>query len=119
MREAFAHDAVVVLDGTGDLGVLGAAVTTAVCGSWEHEPPCPLAPHHTRAERRGDGVHVRTLFAVDPAQEPEVRRRIESALSAGSLPASGASPAVWRLLSSAPGIVRPDEEAHAERLRGI
>ena len=33
-----------------DDGAPGAAVTVALCGHWEHPPPCPLAPHHTRAE---------------------------------------------------------------------
>ena len=28
-----------------DVQAPGAAVTVALCGHWEHEPPGPLAPH--------------------------------------------------------------------------
>jgi hypothetical protein len=52
-REAFAHDAVVELAADGDDRAPGGAITVALCGSWSHEPPCPLAPHHTAAERSG------------------------------------------------------------------
>lgn len=34
-----------------DLAAPGAAVTVALCGHWKHEPPCPLAAHHTSTTR--------------------------------------------------------------------
>lgn len=65
----------------------GAAATVALCGHWEHDPPCPLAPHHVHAERRGKGLHIRVLFVTEPENEPEVRRRIQRALAGqGQLP---------------------------------
>ena len=64
MRQLYAHDAVVRMNPTDDPSVIGAAITVALCGDWQHEPPCPLAPHHTRTERREEKVHVRTLFAT-------------------------------------------------------
>jgi hypothetical protein len=50
-RQAFAHAAVVEL--IGDDRAPGGAITVALCGSWSHDPPCPLAPHHTDALRDG------------------------------------------------------------------
>ena len=57
MRQAFAHDAVVVLDAGGDDRAPGGAITVELCGHWDHEPPCPLAAHHTGVRRtRANGV---------------------------------------------------------------
>lgn len=79
MSQAFAHEAALVMAPDGDIGAPGAAVTVALCGHWDHEPPCPLAPHHTQADRIGDRVHLRTVFAVEPGGEDEVRQRIDAA----------------------------------------
>jgi hypothetical protein len=114
-RTPFAHVAVVTMP-AGDLGAPGAAITVALCGHWEHEPPCPLAPHHTAAERAGDEVRLRTLFVVEPAREAEVRRRIGAALGAGSLVGPHGREARWDLRSSRAASVRPDETDHARRL---
>ena len=100
----------------GDLGAPGAAITVALCGHWEHEPPCPLAPHHTAAHRADGEVRLRTLFAVEPAREDEVRERIASALAAGALKGADGREARWRLLASAPAAVRPEEADHVRRL---
>ena len=106
MTQSYAHDAVLRMEPDADVGAPGAAVTTALCGHWQHEPPCPLAPHHTRAEHDGDAVRLHVLFATAPEREDEVRRRIEAALDDPR----------WRLLSAAPGVVAPAEAAHAARL---
>lgn len=105
MRETFAHDAVLMMDPGADTAAPGAAITTALCGHWEHQPPCPLAPHHTEAARRGEEVHLRILFATEPEREPDVRLRIEKALTAQ-----------WRVRSCTPSTVRPGEANHAARL---
>ncbi|MEV6110649.1 hypothetical protein AB0M28_39005 [Streptomyces sp. NPDC051940] len=117
MRQAFAHDAVVTLEEGGDERAPGAAITAALCGHWNHEPPCPLAPHHTATQRSGDEVHLRVLFATEPEAETEVRTRIETALSHGRLDAPDGPPTRWRLRSARPDAVREDETEHAERLR--
>ena len=52
---------------------------------WEHEPPCPLAPHHTAASRNGEVLRLRMLFATEPERDVEVRQRIEQALRTGWL----------------------------------
>jgi hypothetical protein len=104
MRHAYAHDAVLELAAEDDIRAPGGAITTELCGHWEHAPPCPLAPHHTAAQRRGPQVHLRILFATEPDHEAEVRTRIGRALAA------------WDVRSSGAGAVRPDEQAHAGRL---
>src|SRR3954469_24420612 len=104
MRQAYAHDAVLELAAEDDIRAPGGAITTELCGHWEHPPPCPLAPHHTSAQRRGVQVHLRILFATEPEREAEVRARIGRALAA------------WEVRSSAAGAVRQEEQAHAGRL---
>lgn len=119
MRQAFAHTAELGMPAGDDPAAVGAAITVALCGHWEHEPPCPLSPHHSHAERDGeDGetVRVRTLFAAEPDQEPEVRRRIEQALRGGEGDRPDGSTARWQLRRSEAAEVSPDELAHAERL---
>ena len=116
MRHAFAHEAVLVMQPDADLRAPGAAITVALCGHWDHQPPCPLAAHHTRAERTGDRVRVRTLFAAEPEAEQIVRQRIDQALSAGHLEGPDAVVTHWRLDTSQPSEVTAEETDHAERL---
>jgi hypothetical protein len=115
VRQAFAHDAVLLLEEGGDERAPGGAITVALCGSVSHEPPCPLAPHHTRVHRTEDGLALRLLFAAEPADEPRVRALVEEALSRGW----GDSPdgrTTWDLVESGPSAVEDAEEAHAQRL---
>ena len=112
----FAHEAILAMDGHSDPAAPGGAITVALCGSWDHDPPCPLAPHHTAAERDGDVVRLRILFAADPADEPEVRRRIAAALASSELVTPSGDTAHWQLVSAAPSEVHPGEAAHARRL---
>jgi len=115
VRQAFVHDAVLVMEPEADEGAPGASVTVALCGHWDHEPPCPLAPHHVRTEQVGDQLHVRVLFATEPEAETEVRRRIERALSGQwQFPIGFTTP--WHLRHSQPGELSPLERRHAERL---
>lgn len=119
MREAYAHESVVqMLD--GDERAPGAAITVALCGHWDHEPPCPLAPHHTGTSSIGSphehSIHVRTLFAVEPAQASEVRGLIEAALRQGELTGPDGVVTQWRLVSSESSAVTPAEADHAQRL---
>jgi hypothetical protein len=116
MRQAYAHDAVVSMDPGGDLRAPGAAITVALCGSLEHEPPCPLAAHHTWAERNGTDVRLRILFAAEPESSADVRLGIDRALRAGSFAGPGGVVTEWRLLSSSPADIAADEQDHAARL---
>ena len=113
-RQAFAHDAVLSLD--GDDRAPGGAITRALCGSWSHEPPCPLAPHHTGARRDGDEVTLRVLFAAAPDDEARVRELIGEALARGEGEDPDGARRSWRLLRAGASPVRPEERDHAERL---
>jgi len=116
VRQAYVHDAVVIMEAGGDERAPGAAITVALCGHWEHEPPCPLAPHSTSAERSGDQVRLRVLFAAEPTAEAEVRRRIDAALSGGDLTLPDGGTTRWQLRSTQPGVPRDDEAGHAGQL---
>ena len=114
-RTAYAHDAVLTLDPGGDSAGPGGAITVALCGHWDHEPPCPLAPHHTDTMPAADGtVRLRVLFATD--DEERVRSLIGQALSSGRLTGPDGRVTTWTVQSSAAGSVRPEEADHAARL---
>lgn len=116
-RTGYAHDAVVILDPGGDPRAPGGAITVALCGHWDHEPPCPLAPHHTDATPEDDGaVRIRVLFAAEPDDEERVRALIGEALSSGRLTGPDGRVTRWMVKSSAAGTLRPDETDHAARL---
>jgi hypothetical protein len=99
----------------GDVRAPGAAVAVALCGHWDHEPPCPLAPHRVSADEDGGELRVRILFAAEPDTEPEVRRLIELALSGlAEYPDGFTTP--WRLRASRPSDVLAEETGQAEYL---
>jgi hypothetical protein len=80
----------------------------ALCGHWDHEPPCPLAPHRVSADEVGGELRVRILFAAEPDTEPEVRRLIELALSGqAEFPEGFTTP--WRLRASRPSKVSAED----------
>jgi hypothetical protein len=118
MRHAFAHEAVVEMPPDADLRAPGGAITAALCGHWDHQPPCPLAAHHTRAERVGDHVRLRTLFAAEPDKEDVVRERIDQALAGGQLQGPDAVVTHWQLRTSGRSELIAGEAGHAQRLVG-
>jgi hypothetical protein len=116
MRQAFAHDAILDMAPNADARAPGAAITVALCGHWDHQPPCPLAPHHTAADRVDDEVRLRILFATEPDREDLVRRRIDGALSGGELSGPDGITTRWRLRTSRSAEITVAEADHAERL---
>ena len=116
MREAYAQDAIVTMGPDGDIRAPGGAVTVALCGRIDHDPPCPVAPHHTGAERDGDEVRLRILFATEPSRAGEVRAGIENALRAGAFDGPDGVRTTWQLRDSASAPISPAERDHADRL---
>jgi hypothetical protein len=116
VRQAYAHDAVVVMQPGGSPNALGGAITSALCGHWDHERPCRLAPHYVATLPDGETVTLRILFATEPANERRVRSLIGEALSTGRLTGPDGGLTTWQLRSAAPGNVRPEEEDHAAGL---
>jgi hypothetical protein len=105
-REAFVHEAELRLDDGTDPAVPGAAVTTALCGHWEHDGPCRW-PHNNDMRVDADSATFRTLFIASAADEPDVRERIDRILRT----APG-----WTVLRIGPRAVEPDEQSLAEGL---
>ena len=117
MRTTFVHEALLALDAAADERAPGGAVTSELCGSWDHPGPCPVAPHHTSTARTDDGdLVVRVLFACDPAAEDEVRRRVVDALGHGELVGPDGVRTRWTVLQDAPGTLHPDEQERAASL---
>ena len=116
MRMAFAHEAVLAMDPLADMRAPGAAVTRALCGPWDHHPPCPLAPHHSAADRVGDDVRVRILFAVEPELEDTVRQGIDQALTGGQLTGPDGQTTRWQLRRSQRSVIQNNETDQANRL---
>ncbi len=115
-KERFAHDALLSMEPGADDRAPGGAITVALCGSWGHEPPCPLAPHHTRAERTGDEVRLRVLFAAEPDEEARVRATIDDALAKGTGVTPEGGTVSWRLVGTWASEVRREEQEHVGRL---
>ena len=106
MRGAFAHEAVLQLDAGTDPAAVGAAVTTALCGHWEHEGPCRW-PHNNHIELAARVATFRTLFVAPVADEDRIRERIEQGLQGGM---------GWVVLRAYSRHVSPSEEPLARRL---
>jgi hypothetical protein len=67
-----------------DPAAVGAAVTTELCGHWEHEGGCRW-PHNNEiaAEGASGRASFRTLFLAPEHEQAEARTRIEKALREG------------------------------------
>jgi hypothetical protein len=118
MRTPFVHLATVEMSVDDDDGAPGAAITLALCGSWEHSPPCPLAAHHTQPTRDGRTVDLRVVFATEPEHQDEVRRRIDGALRGGAATDPNGVTSHWALHGSKPGVLSQSERTQALRMSG-
>jgi hypothetical protein len=115
-RQAFAHDAVIAMQPGSSPNAPRGAITKALCGGWDHPPPCPIAPHYTTNASTGETVTLRVLFATEPPNEPQVRSLIDEALAGGQLTDPDGGIATWQLRSASPGSIRADEEEMADHL---
>ena len=80
----------------------------ALCGHWDHPPPCRW-PHNNAIAMDGRRGRLRTVFAVIPEDEPMVRRRIEQGLRAG---------VGWSVVSVRPVQLTAGERDLGRRLSG-
>jgi hypothetical protein len=107
-RRAFVHEAELELGSAVDPAAVGAAVTVALCGHWEHEGPCRW-PHNNAIAETGDTVTFRTLFVALPADEKNVRDLIDGALRRDQ----------HAVLRAGAREVTPNERELAQKLGGV
>jgi hypothetical protein len=86
----------------------GGAVTTALCGHWEHNGPCRW-PHNNRIDTADTPAQLRIVVVTDEATRGDVARLIESALRDDPR---------WSVLGCDVDGIRPDEAALARSLAG-
>jgi hypothetical protein len=116
-RQAFVEQAIVEMTGGSDPQAVGAAVTVELCGHWDHDGSCEW-PHHTSISKQDEGVKLRTIFACNPEQEAEVRRRVVAGMTAGKLEGSPKGPSSWTIVSVGTDNVLASEQELAGRLTG-
>ena len=74
MNFRFAHQATVELL-EGDVRAIGAAVTVALCGHWEHDGPCRW-PHLTTTESTEDRIAVHVSYDCADNERADVEWQI-------------------------------------------
>jgi hypothetical protein len=116
MQHGFVHEVVLAMDPGADIRAPGAAITRQLCGHWDHQPPCPLAPHHTDAQRAGAQVHLRVLFVAEQTREAEVRELVDLALASGLLRGPEGVATEWHVVRSGAGDLTPAEHRQVERM---
>ena len=105
-RHAFVHWAELTLVWDTPAGAPGAAVTEALCGAVEHEPPCRW-PHHSALGSVSRPARFRCVFIATEDEEADVRARIDLALHQGE---------GWTVRATGVGTLHIDEHDLAERL---
>ena len=101
-RHAYVHEATIAFNADVDPRAVGAAVTVALCGHWEHEGPCRW-PHNNEVA----GDCFRTLFVCETGDEPEVRAKVVGALRGAT---------EWRVVSDRARDVAESEQQLASDL---
>jgi hypothetical protein len=105
--EIYVHRAVLELEPGVDERAPGGAVTVALCGSWDHPPPCRW-PNNNEVAVEGGVARFRTVFVAAPEEADEVRARIEVALR---------SDARWRALEVGAEDLDAGERAIGDQMR--
>jgi hypothetical protein len=83
-----------VADVDGDLRALGAAVTTRLCGHWEHDGPCRW-PHHNDAVADGTGAELTVHYDAAPDDVAAVADEIVAGLAVGVLTGPDGDTTTW------------------------
>jgi hypothetical protein len=83
----------------GDERAPGGAITVALCGHWEHDGPCRW-PHHTGVRRDGEALILTVDVTCDGADEDEVRRLVNGAVTSGAQVGPNGNVSRWSQLST-------------------
>lgn len=100
------HAAQLELGEGADPRAPGGAVTLALCGAWEHPPPCRW-PHNNAIDEAAVPALFRTVFVAMPDDEARVRALIVRALRASDQ---------WILLDEGPVAVGDGDRELADFL---
>jgi len=85
MSNGFVHAAHLRIAPDGDVRAPGGAITTALCGHWEHEGACRW-PHQTDIERAdGPDIHIRVVAGCPDDERDAVQASIVEALGSSAL----------------------------------
>ena len=95
MNFRFTYQATVELD-EGDVRAIGAAVTVALCGHWEHDGPCRW-PHLTTTSTEGR-IAVHVSYDCADNERAQVESLIAGAISSGVLATPDCEISRWRLV---------------------
>ncbi len=107
-REVHVHEIRVLMGDGSDPAAVGGAVTEALCGTWEHEPPCRY-PHRTTVEEQDGETVARVVYLARGSGVAEVRRLIDVRLSDGRLTGPDGRVSTWSHLHSSALLAQPDE----------
>jgi len=106
MSAAYVLGAELVLRPDCDPAAVGAAVTTELCGHWEHEGPCRW-PHNNAIDDSRQPARFRTLYVADADEAATVEERIRAALAGAQ---------AWELVAARRLSVEEHDRGLAERL---
>lgn len=65
-----------------DSASIGATVTSALCGHWEHDGPCRW-PHNNAIDASTSPAQFRTLLVAETSEAAAVATQVQSALANG------------------------------------
>lgn len=110
MKQSFVQCAEVVLEPGADPAAPGGAVTTELCGSWDHPGPCRW-PHETTATWDGRQGSVRVVFVADAEDEKHVRALIDRSLANGECMGPDGKLSRWEAVKHTAGVLSESEAA--------
>ena len=105
-HDAHVHAATIRLADDVDPAAVGAAVTTELCGHWEHDGPCRW-PHNNAIRAGAAGHGLRVVFVASDGEVAHVHACIASALRA--MPGC-------EVVTDAPDVLQADEVPLGTRL---
>lgn len=108
-RKVHVHEVRVLLGGDADEAAIGGAVTQALCGRWDHRPPCYFPHSTTITDRRDAEAVARVLYVALGPGVDEVRRMIDVRMADGRITGPDGRISTWSHLHSTPGRPNRDE----------
>ena len=117
MSIGFVHAAHIRLAPGGDERAPGGAITTALCGHWDHEGACRW-PHQTDIERAdGPEIHIRVVVGCHADDRQAVQATVAAALDSASLDGPTGR-TTWTVVTQGSADLASEEQALLDRWWG-